>query len=61
MLELGKHQVVSEVADGVDTLEKFNSANPDVLLTQQYQKRRLETLQTMKSNPNAKVVIITAH
>lgn len=32
MLELGRHQVVSEVADGVDTLEKFNSANPDVLL-----------------------------
>ena len=27
MLEIGKHQVISEAVDGVDTLEKFNSTS----------------------------------
>jgi two-component system chemotaxis response regulator CheY len=64
MLELGKHQVVSEAVDGVDTLEKFDSVNPDVLLLDiaMPKKDGVETLiQIMKSNPNAKVIMITAH
>jgi chemotaxis response regulator CheB len=28
MLEIGKHQVISEAVDGIDTLEKFNSVKP---------------------------------
>jgi len=32
MVEAGKHKVVAEAVDGIDTLEKFNSAKPDVLL-----------------------------
>ena len=64
MLELGKHHVVSEAVDGVDTLEKFDSVNPDVLLLDiaMPKKDGVETLiQIMKNNPNAKVIMITAH
>ncbi len=64
MLELGKHQVISEAVDGVDTLEKFNSTKPDVLLLDiaMPKKDGVETLiQIMKSNPDAKVIMITAH
>ena len=64
MLESGKHQVISEAIDGVDTLEKFNSAKPDVLLLDiaMPKKDGVETLiQIMKSNPEAKVIMVTAH
>ncbi len=64
MLEIGKHQVVSEAVDGVDTLEKFNSTKPDVLLLDiaMPKKDGVEILvHIMKSNPDAKVVMITAH
>lgn len=64
MLELGKHQVISEAINGVDALEKFNSTKPDVLLLDiaMPKKDGVETLiQIMKSNPDAKVIMITAH
>ena len=64
MLELGKHQVISEAVDGVVTLEKFNTTKPDVLLLDiaMPKKDGVETLiQIMKSNPDAKVIMITAH
>ena len=64
MLEIGKHQVVSEAVDGIDTLEKFNSVKPDVLFLDiaMPKKDGMETLiQIMKINPDAKVIMITAH
>ncbi len=64
MLEAGKHKVVSEAVDGIDTLEKFNSAKPDVLLLDVAMPRKdgIETLiELMKNTPKPKVIMITAH
>ena len=64
MLEAGKHKVVAEAVDGIDTLEKFTSTKPDVLLLDiaMPKKDGMETLiELMKYNPKAKVIMITAH
>mgnify|MGYP000185683321 CR=1 FL=1 len=64
MVNAGKHQVVSESTDGIDTLEKFNSVNPDVLLLDiaMPKKDGMEVLiEIMKNNPDAKIIMITAH
>ena len=64
MLEAGKHKVVAESVDGIDTLEKFDSVKPDVLLLDiaMPKKDGMETLvELMKYNPKAKVIMITAH
>ncbi len=64
MLEAGKHKVVAESVDGIDTLEKFDSVKPDVLLLDiaMPKKDGIETLvELMKYNPKAKVIMITAH
>ncbi len=64
MLEAGKHKVVSEAVDGIDTLEKFDSVKPDVLLLDVAMPRKdgIETLiELMKKTPKPKVIMITAH
>ena len=64
MVEAGKHQVIAEAVDGLDVLEKFNSTKPDVLLLDiaMPKKDGMEILiEIMKSNPEAKVIMITAH
>ena len=64
MLEAGKHKVVAESVNGIDTLEKFDSAKPDVLFLDiaMPKKDGMETLiDLMKNNPKAKVIMITAH
>ncbi len=64
MVEAGKHKVVAEAVDGVDALEKFDSAKPDVLLLDVVMSKKdgMETLiELMKSNPKPKVIMITAH
>jgi two-component system, chemotaxis family, chemotaxis protein CheY len=64
MVEAGKHKVVAESVDGNDTLEKFNSVKPDVLLLDVAMPKKdgIETLvELLKYNPKAKVVMITAH
>ena len=64
MVEAGKHKVVAEAVDGIDTLEKFDSAKPDVLFLDVAMPKKdgMETLvEIMKYNPKAKVVMITAH
>ncbi len=64
MLEIGKYQVVSEAVDGIDTLKKFTSVKPDVLFLDiaMPKKDGMETLiQIMTINPDAKVIMITAH
>jgi len=63
MVEAGKHKVVAEAVDGIDTLEKFDSAKPDVLLLDVAMPKKdgMETLvEIMKYNSKAKVVMITA-
>jgi len=64
MLEISKHQVVAEAVDGIDALEKFNSAKPDILFLDiaMPKKDGIETLtQIMKNKPDAKIIMITAH
>jgi two-component system, chemotaxis family, chemotaxis protein CheY len=64
MVEAGKHKVVSEAVDGIDALEKFDSVKPDVLLLDVAMPKKdgLETLiEIIKYNPQAKIVMITAH
>ena len=64
ILEAGKHKVVGEAVDGADTIVKFESTKPDVLLLDvgMPKKDGVETLvEIMKYNPKAKVVMITAH
>ena len=64
MIEVGKHKVVAEAVDGIDTLEKFDSVKPDVLLLDVAMPKKdgMETLiELMKSNPKSKVIMITAH
>jgi len=64
MVEAGKHKVVAEAVDGIDTIEKFNSVKPDVLLLDVAMPKKdgMETLiEIIKHNPNAKVIMITAH
>ncbi len=63
MIEAGKHKIVAEAVDGIDTLEKFDSIKPDVLLLDVAMPKKdgIETLiELMKSNPKPKVIMITA-
>jgi len=64
MVQAGKHKVVAEAVDGVDTLEKFNSVKPDVLLLDVAMPKKdgMETLiELMKNDSKPKVIMITAH
>lgn len=64
MIEAGKHTIVAESVDGIDTLEKFASAKPDVLLLDVAMPKKdgMQVLvDLMKYNPTPKVVMITAH
>lgn len=64
MVEAGKHKVVAEAVDGIDTLEKFDSVKPDVLLLDVAMPRKdgMETLiELMKNDSKPKVIMITAH
>ncbi len=64
MVEAGKHKVVAEAVDGIDTLEKFDSIKPDVLFLDVAMPKKdgMETLiELMKNNPKPKVIMVTAH
>ena len=63
MLEAGKHKVIAESVDGIDTLEKFDSVKPDVLLLDVAMPKKdgMETLiELMKNDSKPKVIMITA-
>jgi two-component system chemotaxis response regulator CheY len=63
MIEAGKHKVVAEAVNGIDTLEKFDSIKPDVLFLDVAMPKKdgMETLiELMKSNPKPKVIMVTA-
>ena len=64
MVEAGKHKVIAEAVDGIDVLEKFDSAKPDVLLLDVAMPKKdgMETLiELMKNDSKPKVIMITAH
>ncbi len=63
LLKIGNHKVVAEAVDGVDAVKKFNNVKPDVLLLDiaMPKKDGLDTIkEIMATNPNAKIVMITA-
>jgi len=58
----GKHELVAEAADGVESVEKFVDLKPDVLLLDLVllKKDGLTVLKEIKeTNPNAKIIMIT--
>jgi two-component system chemotaxis response regulator CheY len=62
-LQTGNHELVAEAADGVETIEKFNATNPDVLLLDVAMPKKdgISTLkEIMSTNPDAKIIMITA-
>lgn len=64
MVEAGKYKVVAEAVDGIVTLEKFDSVKPDVLFLDVAMPKKdgMEILiELMKSNPESKVIMATAH
>jgi len=64
MMLIGRHEIVAEAVDGIDTLDKFNSVKPDVLLLDiaMPKKDGLTALRELKkTNPDAKVIMITAY
>ncbi len=63
MISVGKHELVAEAADGVETIEKFTASKPDVLLLDVAMPKKdgLTVLKEIKkTHPNAKIIIITA-
>ncbi len=63
MVSIGKHELVAEAGDGVETIEKFTASKPDVLLLDVAMPRKdgLTVLKEIKKTyPNAKIIIITA-
>ncbi len=62
-LQIGHHELVAEATDGIETIEKFNATNPDVLLLDVAIPRKdgISALrEIMSSNPDAKIIMITA-
>lgn len=62
-LKIGRHEVVAEAIDGIETLEKFSKTNPDILLLDVTMPKKdgMSTLrEIMSSNPDAKIIMITA-
>ena len=63
VLEIGHHEMVAEVSNGVEAVEKFNVTKPDLLLLDLAMPKQdgLDTVkQIIATNPNAKIVMITA-
>lgn len=63
-LELGNHELVAQARDGIETIEKFKTAKPDVLLLDigMPKKDGMVVLEEIRSsNPDAKIIMITAY
>jgi len=63
MVSVGKHELVAEAADGVETIEKFIASKPDVLLLDVVMPKKdgLTALKEIKkTHTNAKIIMITA-
>jgi two-component system chemotaxis response regulator CheY len=62
-LEIGRHEIVAEATDGIETIQKYTATNPDVLLLDVSMPRKdgMSALrEIMSSNPDAKIIMITA-
>ncbi len=63
ILKIGKHELVAEATNGIETIEKFNSIKPELLLLDLAMPKK-DGLTVLKeiiaTNPNAKIIMITA-
>jgi two-component system chemotaxis response regulator CheY len=62
-LKIGHHEIVAEAVDGIETIEKFNATNPDVLLLDVAMPKKdgISALkEIISSNPDAKIIMLTA-
>lgn len=63
VLDIGHHELVAEASNGREAVEKFNEAKPELLLLDLAMPKQdgLETVkQIIATNPNAKIVMVTA-
>jgi len=63
ILELGKHSVTGEAADGQEAVEKYSALKPELLLLDLAMPKKdgLTVLkEIIESNPDAKIILITA-
>lgn len=63
ILEIGKHSVIGEAIDGVDTIEKFTKLKPEILLLDLAMPKKdgLAVIkEIMAATPDAKIILITA-
>jgi two-component system, chemotaxis family, chemotaxis protein CheY len=63
MLILGVHEVVAEATNGIETIEVFENAKPDLLLLDIAMPKKdgkTALVELISAHPDAKVVMITA-
>ncbi len=63
ILEIGKHTVVGDAVDGADAVEKYSQLKPDLMLLDLAMPKKdgLTVIrETMKMDPKAKIILITA-
>jgi two-component system chemotaxis response regulator CheY len=63
MLTLGNHEIVAEATNGIETVETFEQVKPDLLLLDIAMPKKdgkAALIDIMTSQPDAKVVMITA-
>jgi len=63
IVEIGKHFVIGEAYDGVDTIEKYSKLKPDLLLLDLAMPKKdgLTVIQEIiEMDPKAKIILITA-
>ncbi len=63
ILSIGKHEIVAEATNGVEAVERFSQANPDVLLLDLAMPKKdglTVVKEVMGKHPNAKIILITA-
>ena len=63
ILEIGKHELVSQVENGEEAVEKYGSVKPDVLLLDLTMPKKdgLTALKEIKrTHPDAKIIMLSA-
>jgi len=63
ILSIGKHEVVSEATDGAEAVDFYQKHTPDVLLLDLAMPKKdglTVVKEVMKTDPNAKIILITA-
>jgi len=64
IIDVGKHELVAEAADGEEAISKFNANSPDLLLLDiaMPKKDGIQVLHEIKKScPDAKIIMLTAN